>query len=172
MEYPSRRGQWVTRVDRMAWVATERKVRSNGMPHAGYANPSRTTDMDPIRTYPIGAPQTHHSSHRGNFTKPPFYFLMHDHSSILMHAFIHSSHTFKHCICNCCITTLRVASQSGSRLIRYERRPTRVQRPAHKGLEVTSCQIEPGGENVDEPQWPSLDPLRSGQGHLDLLVRS
>ena len=28
------------------------------------------------------------------------------------------------------------------------------------------------GENADEPQRPLPDPLRSGQGHLNLLVRS
>ena len=38
MESPSRRGQLVTRVDRTAWEAAERQVRSSGMPHAGYTD--------------------------------------------------------------------------------------------------------------------------------------
>ena len=52
---------------------------------------------------------------------------------------------------NSCIPTLRVASRSGSRLIRYERQLTKVQRPAHEGLEAASHQIEPGEKNRDEP---------------------
>ena len=93
-------------------------------------------------------------------------FLMHAfvNSSILMHAFIHSviyssihsSHTSKHCICNCCITMLCVASQSGSRLIRYERRSIGVQRPAYKGLEATSRQTEPGEKTQMSPSGPRL----------------
>ena len=38
MESPSRRGQLVIRVDRIAWAAAERQVRSSGMPHVGYAD--------------------------------------------------------------------------------------------------------------------------------------
>ena len=45
---------------------------------------------------------------------------------------------------NPCISTLRVASRSDSRLIQYEWRPTEVRRPAHEGLEATPRQIEPG----------------------------
>ena len=88
-----------------------------------------------------------------------------------MLSYIHScisSHTSKHRICNYCITTLRVVSRSGSRLIRYERQSIEVRRPAHKGLEATSRRIEPGEKNRDEPQRPCPTPLRSGQGHLDL----
>ena len=85
-----------------------------------------------------------------------------------IHSSIHSSHTSKHCICNCCITTLRVTSWSDSRLIRYERRPTEVRRPAHKGLEAASRQTELEEKNIDVPQWPCPTPLRSGQGHLNL----
>ena len=66
------------------------------------------------------------------------------------------------------ISTLCVASRSGSRLIQYERRPTEVRRLAREGLEAASCQTEPGEKNRDEPQWPYPNPLRSGQGHLDL----
>ena len=96
------------------------------------------------------------------------------HSSILMHAFIHSfmhtyihsyihscmhsskhsSHTSKHRICNYCVTTLRVTSQSGSHLIRYERRSTEVRRPAHEGLEAASCQTEPGEKKRMSPSGP------------------
>ena len=84
------------------------------------------------------------------------------HSSILMHVFIHSviyssihsSHTSKHCICRFCIITLRVASQSGSRLIRYERWLTEVRRPTRKGLEAASCQIEPGEKTQMSPSGP------------------
>ena len=46
---------------------------------------------------------------------------------------------------------LRVASRSGSRLIRYEWRPTEVRRLARGGLEVAARQIELGEKNVDEP---------------------
>ena len=38
MESPSRRGQQVTQVDRMAQAAVERWVRSSGRPHVGYAD--------------------------------------------------------------------------------------------------------------------------------------
>ena len=124
-------------------------------------SPSRMTDTDPIQTYPIGAPQTRHSSHRGNLTKLFFCFLVHNHSSILMHAFIHSSihssHTSKHCICNCCITTLRVASRSSSRLIRYERRQTKVQRLTREGLEAASRQHERQPTGVRRPALEGLE---------------
>ena len=67
-----------------------------------------------------------------------------------------------------CITTLHVASQSGGCLIQHEQRPTGVRRPAHEGLEAALHQTEPREKNLDEPQWPCLTPLRSGQGHLYL----
>ena len=51
-----------------------------------------------------------------------------------------------------CITTLCVASRSGSCLIQHEKRPTGVRRPAHKGLEAASRQTEPGEKNADEPR--------------------
>ena len=109
--------------------------------------PSRTTDPDSTRTYPVTAPRTHHSSHRDNFTNPHFTFSAHEHS------FIHS-HTSKHRICNCCITTLRITSQSDSHLIRYERRLTGVRRPARKGLEATSHQTEPRKKTQMSPSGP------------------
>ena len=119
--------------------------------------PSRTMDLDPIWTYRVRAPRTRHSSYRGNFTNPHFSFPVHEHSFI--HPFIiHSSHTSKHCICNCCITTLRVASRSDSGLIRYERRPSEVRRPAREELKAASHQIELGEKNRDEPQQPLPDP--------------
>ena len=69
---------------------------------------------------------------------------------------------------NPCISTLRVASRSGSRLIRYERQLTKVRRLAHEGLEAASCQIEPGEKNRDEPQRPCPTTLGSRKGHLNL----
>ena len=51
-------------------------------------------------------------------------------------------------------------------------RETGVRRPARGGPEAASHRTRARGENTDEPQWPSLDPPRSGQGHLNLLVRS
>ena len=48
---------------------------------------------------------------------------------------------------NPCISMLRFASRSGSRLIQYERRLTGVRRLAREGLEAASCQIEPGRNN-------------------------
>ena len=53
---------------------------------------------------------------------------------------------------NSCIPTLRVASQSGSRLIQYEQRPIEVRRPAREGLEAAPHQTEPGEKNADEPR--------------------
>ena len=90
------------------------------------------------------------------------------HSSILMHAFIHSfmhsfihssihsSHASKHCICSYCITTLRVASRSGSCLIQYEQRPTGVRRPVRKGLKAASRQTEPRERMQMSPSGPRL----------------
>ena len=99
------------------------------MPHEGHA--------DPIMN---DGPEFHSNisgrSHRGSFINLHFTFLVHEHS------FIHS-HASKHRICNYCITTLRVVSQSGSHLIRYERRLTEVRRPTHKGLEAALRQTEP-----------------------------
>ena len=106
-------------------------------------------DSDPTQTYLVRAPRTHHLSHRGNFTNPHFTFPVHEHSFLHCHACIHTFihtfiHTSKHCICNCCIIMLCVASRSGSRLIRYERQPTGVQRLAYEGLKAASHQTEPG----------------------------
>ena len=72
--------------------------------------------------------------------------------------FMHSNIAYA----NPCISTLRVASRSGSRFIQYERRLTGVRRSAHEGLEATSCQIEPGEENQNEPQRPCPTPSRNG----------
>ena len=111
--------------------------------------PSQMTDPDSTRTYSIRASRTRHSSHRCNFTNPHFTFLVYEHS------FIHS-HTYKHRICNYCITMLHVASRSGSRLIRYDLQPTGVRRSAHKGLEATSRQTELGEKMQMSPSGPRL----------------
>ena len=50
-----------------------------------------------------------------------------------------------------------------------KRQMTEVRRSARKGLVAASCQIEPGRNNQDEPQWPCPTPLRSRQEHLDLF---
>ena len=49
-------------------------------------------------------------------------------------------------------------SQSGSHLIRYERRPTEVRRPAREGLEATSRQTELGEKTQISPS--GLRPTR------------
>ena len=136
MGSPSRRDKRVTRVDWMARAAAERQVRSSGMLHVGYAdsimNDGPRFHLD-ISDKELPEPVTR--AIEVTLPKPLFVlWCMIIHSSILMHAFIHSSHTSKHCICNCCITTLCFASRSGSRLIRYERRPIKVRRPAHGRL--------------------------------------
>ena len=133
-------------------------------------------DPDPTLIYPVRAPRTHHSCHRGNFTDPHFSFALHDHSFhpfSCIHSFIHSSiHPYIHpiysSIAYAIAASQRFTSRSDSRLIRYERRPIKVQRPAREGLEATSRHIELREKNQDEPQWPCLTPLRSGQGHLNL----
>ena len=81
---------------------------------------------------------------------------MHTFIHLVIYSSIHSSHTSKNCICICCITTLRVASRSGSRLIRYERRPTGVRRPVRKGLKATSRQTELGEKTQMSPSGPRL----------------
>ena len=144
------------------------------MPHAGYTGSVTNDRPGPMRTCPVRAPRTHHSSHRGNFTNPHFTFPVHEHS------FIHS-YTSKHRICNYCIMTLRVVTRSDSHLIQHERqmtkvrRPTReglvaasrqherqstrVRRPAHEGLEATTCRIELGEKTYMSPS--GLCPTRS-----------
>ena len=49
---------------------------------------------------------------------------------------------------------------------------TEVRRPAHEGLEAISRQTELGRKTYMSPSGPCPTPLRSGHGHLDLLVRS
>ena len=53
---------------------------------------------------------------------------------------------------------------------KHEQRPIGVRRPAHEGLEATSCQIEPGEKTQMSPERPSPSLLQSRQGHLNLLV--
>ena len=114
------------------------------MPHVGYAD-SVTNDRPGFHSDIVGKSSP-------NFTNPHFTFPVHEHS------FIHSC-TSKHSICNYCITTLRIASRSGSHLIRYERQSTEVQRLAHKGLKATSRQTESGEKTQMSPS--SLCPPRS-----------
>ena len=63
---------------------------------------------------------------------------------------------------------LRVASRSGSCLIRHEQRPTEVRRLAHEGLKAAPRQTELGEKNADEPRAALAQSGR--QGHLNLLV--
>ena len=128
----------------MAQIATERHKQKIAM--LMQVTPS---DSNPTRTYLVGA--SRHSHHQGNITEPRFqvYHILN--------------------LCNYCIQTLRIASRSGNRLIRHERQTTEVRRPAREGFEAASRQTEPGRNNRDEPQWPCLTPLRSGQGRLDLF---
>ena len=151
------------------------------MPHAGYAdsvmNDRPGFHLD-ISDRELPEPVT--QAIEVTLPKPLFVFwCMIIHSSIFMHAFIHSSihssHTSKHCICNCCNTVLRVASQRSSRLIRYERRPTEVRRLAHEGLKATSHQIEPG-EKMRMSPVALLDPakkqIRTSQPSCLILTSS
>ena len=55
---------------------------------------------------------------------------------------------------------------------KHEQRPTEVRRPAHKGLEAASRQIEPGEKTQMSLERPSPSLPQSRQGHLNLLVRS
>ena len=99
-------------------------------------------------------------AHTTKVTLPTLAFV-----SIKLYAkFIHPNVAYA----NPCISTLRVASRSGSRLIQYERRLTEVRRLALEGLKAASCQTEPGEKNRNEPQRPCPTPLKRGQGHLDL----
>ena len=85
-----------------------------------------------------------------------------------MHSCIHSYiHPYIHPIhpsiayANCCITTLHIVSRSGSHLIRHERQLTEVRRPAHEGLEATSCRTEPGEKT-------QMSPCGLGPTHLEV----
>ena len=85
---------------------------------------------------------------------------LYDHSFICCHSYIHTrihtNHSFIPYIRSIayavkCITTLRVASRSGSCLIQHEQRPTGVRRPAHEGLKAASRRIEPGEKTQMSP---------------------
>ena len=56
-------------------------------------------------------------------------------------------------------------SRSGSRLIRYERRPTGVQRPTHEGLEAASHQTELGEKTQISPSG-----LRLTRSEVDRVI--
>ena len=134
---------------------------------------SRTTDLDSIRTYPVRAPRTHHSSHRGNFTDPPlFLFPLHDHSFIhshacihtFIHSFIHSSiHPIHPSIAYAIAASQRFTSRHEAAVVSFDMSGDQpwFKRPAHEGLKAASRQIELGEKNIDEPQRPCLTPLRS-----------
>ena len=78
-------------------------------------------------------------AHTTNVTLPTPAFV-----SIKLYAkFIHPNVAYV----NSCISMLRIAPRSGSRLIQYERRLTRVRRPAREGLEAASRQTELGEKN-------------------------
>ena len=125
----------VAQINRTAQIATEIPKRKIVMLMQVTPAPSQTSNPNPTRTCLVRAP--YRSCHQGNITNPCLHF----------HYIIHSSHISKRCICNCCISTLRVASRSDSRLIRYERQRTEVRRSAHEGLEATSCQTGLGEKN-------------------------
>ena len=110
---------------------------------------------------------------------------LYDHSFICCHSYIHTRiHTFIHTIIHSSHTSeashmqLNASQRSVLRhkaaiaSFKHEQRPTRVQRPAHKGLKATSCQTEPGEKMQMSPERPSPSLPRSRQGHLNLLVRS
>ena len=114
VESPSRRSCQVPQGDRTARTAAEWQKQKIAMLVQVTPALSQTLDPNPAWTCPVRAP--HHSCHQGNIIDPRLRF----------HYIIHSSHTSKRCICNCCISTLRVASPSGSHLIRYEWQLTKV----------------------------------------------
>ena len=98
MESPSRRTCQVAQVDRTAQIAAERQKQKTTILVQVTPAPSQTLDPNPAWTCPVRA--SRHSCHQGNITDPRFCF----------HYIIHSFHIFKHCICNCRISMLRVAS--------------------------------------------------------------
>jgi len=98
VESPLRRRCQVSEVNRMARIAAERQKRKIAMLVQVTPAPSQTSDLNPTWTCPVRAP--HHSCHQGNIIDPHFHF----------HYIVHSSHTPKRCICNCCISTLHVVS--------------------------------------------------------------
>ena len=114
MESPSGRSYQVAQVDRTARIAAETQKRKIVMLVQVTTAPSQMSDPNHARTCPVRA--SRHSCHQGNITDPRFCF----------YYIVHSSHISKRCIYNCCISMLHVASQSGSRLIRYEQQLTEV----------------------------------------------
>ena len=104
-ESPSRRSYQVTQVDRTAQITADRQKQKITMLVQVTPALSQTSDLNPARKCLVRAP--HHLCHQGNITDPRLHF----------HYIVYSSHTSKHCICNCCFSTLRVMSRSGSRLI-------------------------------------------------------
>jgi len=105
MESPSRRSCQVAQFDRTPQITVERQKQKIPMLMQVTPAPSQMSDPNLARTCLVRT--SGHSCHQGNITDPCFCF----------HYIIHSFHIFKHCICNCRISMLRVASRKGSRLI-------------------------------------------------------
>ena len=112
------------------------------MPHVGHAD-SITNNERGSRSKISDWSSSNPITRVIKVTLPNPHYPLYEHSFI--HARIHSFHTSKSIAYAVkCITTLRVASRSGSCLIQQEQRSTGVRRPAHEGLEATWHQTEPG----------------------------
>ena len=137
----------------MAQANDERQVRSRGMPHVGHAD-SITNDERRSRLDISDRSSSNPVTRVIKVTLPTPTISLYEHSFI--HARIHSFHTSKSIAYVVkCITTLRVASQSGSCLIQHEQRPIGVRRPAHEGPEAASRQTELGEKTQMSPEQPS-----------------
>ena len=109
-------------------------------------------DMDPTRTYPIGAPWTHHSSHRSNFTNAHSTFPVHDHSFSCMHSYIHPIHPS---IAYAIVASQRFASHHEAVVVsfdmsanqpRFEGQPTKGSRPPRvKQSQGRKTKMSPSG---------------------------
>ena len=76
VEFPSRRSYQVTQADRMAWITVERQKQKTRTLMQVTPAPSRTSDSNTTWTYPVRAPRTRHSCHRGNVTNPRYFFML------------------------------------------------------------------------------------------------
>ena len=141
---------------------------------------SRMTDLDSTRTYPIRAPWTRHSSHRGNFANPRSTFLIHDHSFIhaCMHSYIYPYiHPIHPSIAYAIVASQRFASRHETAVVSFnmndnrpgfEGRPTKGSRPPR----VKQSQ----GKNIDEPRaalaQSALKQIGSSQHSRSILTSS
>ena len=126
--------------------------------------PSRMTNKGPGRTCPTRAPQTRHSSHQGNFIET-FYFIyfyfiyLHNHSFIISHTRIHSSHTSEasHTQLNASQRSVLSREAAVASFNMSNDRPGFEGRPT-KGLEVAPRQTELGEKMQMSLEWrsPSL----------------